>query len=128
MYAQVFGIDVNMTLGGNRNHNPLQMSFCIQTSLSFFLHAEPVVVTEKGEFKPEKSDQPLDLHLLKLILEEVQATRQHARRQDEDKRKPGRYTKLAEIIDTVFFCLYFLTVVMFLVCMFSRWIPKDYFT
>ncbi|AWP19402.1 putative 5-hydroxytryptamine receptor 3A-like [Scophthalmus maximus] len=58
--------------------------------------------------------------LLKLILEEVRAARQETGR-PEDGRKPGCYTRLAEIIDTVYFVLYFLTVVKTSVVNHGRW-------
>lgn len=79
--------------------------------------------------KPEKRYLPLDLSserdLLKLILEEVKAAKQEAGRQDKVKTKPGKYRKLAELIDSVFFVLYLITFVIFLVSMCEVWVPKS---
>ncbi|KAM9843904.1 5-hydroxytryptamine receptor 3A [Aulostomus maculatus] len=85
-------------------------------------HNELVAVEEKGEVKPERSDLLLERDLLKLILKEVKAAQTQ-----EEKKKPGRYAILAHILDTVYFALYFATVVVFLIYIFSIWIPSDYF-
>ncbi|XP_042249529.1 5-hydroxytryptamine receptor 3A-like [Thunnus maccoyii] len=87
---------------------------------------EPVGAEEEtGEVKPEKSYPPSDWpkDLLKQILEEVRAAQQEAGRRDNVKTKPGYYRRLAEIIDSVFFVLYFLTCVIFMTCMFILWNP-----
>ncbi|XP_040011948.1 5-hydroxytryptamine receptor 3A-like [Xiphias gladius] len=86
-------------------------------------HKEPAGAEESGRVRPAKGhlarDGPGDHDLLKLILEEVRAARQEAGGQHRDERKPGRYRRLAEIVDSAFFVLYFLTVVIFVVCMFK---------
>ncbi|XP_067426244.1 5-hydroxytryptamine receptor 3A-like [Thunnus thynnus] len=87
---------------------------------------EPVGAEEEtGEVKPEKSYPPSDWpkDLLKQILEEVRAAQQEAGRRDNVKTKPGYYRRLAEIIDSVFFVLYFLTCVIFMMFMFILWNP-----
>ncbi|XP_071321064.1 5-hydroxytryptamine receptor 3A-like isoform X2 [Trachinotus anak] len=78
-------------------------------------HQDPAEAEEKGQGNPVPLDGSGDHDLLKLILEEVKAARQEAGRQDKDQRKCGRFKRLAEITDSVFFILYFLTVVIFLV-------------
>lgn len=87
-------------------------------------HTDPAGAEET----PEKNDIPLDLpkgpNLLKQILEEVKAARQEAEGQDKDKRKPGRYLRVAKIIDSVFFTFYFVAVVVFLTYMNVVWILK----
>lgn len=86
---------------------------------------EPAGAEEKGQVKAEKSYLPLDgpsgHDLLKLILEEVKAARQEAEGQEKGDRKQEYYRRVAEIIDSVFFVLYFLTVVVFLAYMFKVW-------
>ncbi|XP_029364740.1 5-hydroxytryptamine receptor 3A [Echeneis naucrates] len=90
-------------------------------------------VKAKKEIQPETSyhqepiQNPLPLpgtsdpDVLKLILEEVKAARQEAARQNTRKKKPGRFQRAAEIIDSVFFVLYFITVVIFMVVMHNMW-------
>ncbi|XP_059204945.1 5-hydroxytryptamine receptor 3A-like [Centropristis striata] len=77
---------------------------------------------------PQKSDLPLDRSngrdLLKQLLEEVKAARQKAEKQEKDKMKPGRYRTLAEYIDSVFFTLYFLTVVGYLMYVAIVWVSQ----
>lgn len=91
------------------------------------LRKGPVVVKEEGDVKPETIDQlPSDTHLLKLILEQVAAAREDTGRQE--KRKDGCYRRLAEIIDYVFFALYFTTVVLLMVTIYKQWIPSDFFS
>ncbi|XP_026209957.1 5-hydroxytryptamine receptor 3A-like isoform X2 [Anabas testudineus] len=93
-------------------------------------HKEPATYEEQGIAKPEKRhlamDWPSGLNLLRQILEEVKAARQEAGRQGKGELKPGRYKRLAQIIDYVFFALYFLTVASFSVCMYIVWI-QGYF-
>ncbi|XP_040918905.1 5-hydroxytryptamine receptor 3A-like [Toxotes jaculatrix] len=89
-------------------------------------HKEPT--EEKGQVNPGKSPLPVewpgDHNLLRLILEEVTAARQEAGRQDKDQKKAERYRRLARNIDSVFFILYFLTVVTFLVSMYIEGIQN----
>lgn len=59
--------------------------------------------------------------LLKQILEEVKAARKEVKREEADKAEPGYYRRVAEIIDSVFFVLYFLTIVIFLTIMYMMW-------
>ncbi|XP_026181535.1 5-hydroxytryptamine receptor 3A [Mastacembelus armatus] len=86
---------------------------------------------DQNQVKPDKRPFPLtcpnDHNLLKQILQEVKATRQEVGNQDHDKRKPGRYRRLVKIIDSVFFVLYFLTVLIFLLSMYTVWL-QDYVT
>ncbi|XP_072224844.1 5-hydroxytryptamine receptor 3A-like isoform X2 [Leuresthes tenuis] len=79
---------------------------------------EPPGVEEKGQVEAGKRDRDL----LKLILEEVRASRQLAGSQGKDQRRPGFYSKLAKTIDTLFFICYFLTVQIFLFYMCISWI------
>ncbi|CAG5972457.1 unnamed protein product [Menidia menidia] len=44
-------------------------------------------------------DPPSDLHLLRLVLEEVKAAKRQNNGQDKDQRKPGCYRTLAKAID-----------------------------
>ncbi|KAM9746257.1 5-hydroxytryptamine receptor 3A isoform 2-T2 [Menidia menidia] len=67
-------------------------------------------------------DPPSDLHLLRLVLEEVKAAKRQDNGQEKDQRKPGCYRTLAKAIDRVFFVCYFLTVLIFIVFMFIWWI------
>lgn len=59
--------------------------------------------------------------LLKQILEEVKAARKEVKREEADSAEPGYYGRVAEIIDTVFFVLYFLTIVVFYAVMYMIW-------
>ncbi|XP_037648463.1 5-hydroxytryptamine receptor 3A-like [Sebastes umbrosus] len=81
-----------------------------------------------AEETPEKSELPLDLpgdgNLLKLILEEVKAARQEADRQEKDKKKIGYYRRVAEYIDSSFFTIYFLIVLVFMSYMSITWITR----
>ncbi|XP_050930125.1 5-hydroxytryptamine receptor 3A-like isoform X3 [Lates calcarifer] len=87
---------------------------------------EPAGAEGRGQVSPVKShlpaDCPRDHDLLRLILEEVKAARQEAGRKDEKKKKPGRYERLALIIDPVFFALYLLTIIVFLVFIYHGWV------
>ncbi|XP_070837794.1 5-hydroxytryptamine receptor 3A-like [Chaetodon trifascialis] len=97
----------------------------VKTELEADCHKEPTGAEEKGQARPEKGHPPLDgprgHDLLKLILEEVKAARQETEEQEREKRKPGRYRRVAETIDCVFFVFYFLTVVIFTVWMAEAW-------
>ncbi|TNN32173.1 Neuronal acetylcholine receptor subunit beta-3 [Liparis tanakae] len=68
---------------------------------------------------PEKSSPPPSRpgDLLELILQEVKKVGQEARGRDKDEKRPGRYRRLAEIIDSVFFVLYLLCICSFLMYM-----------
>ncbi|XP_051244581.1 5-hydroxytryptamine receptor 3A [Dicentrarchus labrax] len=83
---------------------------------------------EEGQVKPEKSpltlEGPAGRDALKLILEEVKAARQEAEGRETDQRKSRRYRRVAEIIDSVFFVLYFLTVAGFLTYIYVVWISR----
>ncbi|KAM7387504.1 hypothetical protein PAMA_009900 [Pampus argenteus] len=91
---------------------------------------EPIGVEENGEEKPETSYLPLDLSnvcdCLKVILEEVREARQEAGRRDKVKTKPGYYRHVAEIIDSVFFVLYLTIFIIFMVYMYTVWVPTHY--
>ncbi|GAA6222100.1 5-hydroxytryptamine receptor 3A-like isoform X3 [Lates japonicus] len=102
----------------------------VEIQLETNCHKEPAGAEGRGQVSPVKShlpvDCPRDHDLLRLILEEVKAARQEAGRKDEKKKKPGRYERLALIIDSVFFALYLLTIIVFLVFMYRGWI-RAYF-
>ncbi|KAG7505661.1 5-hydroxytryptamine receptor 3A-like [Solea senegalensis] len=83
-------------------------------------HTEPAGAEEKGQVDPVMS--PKDQDLLKLILEEVKAAHQKMERPGKEERKPGRYTRLAIVINSVYFSLYFIAVVIYLVCMYLAWV------
>ncbi|XP_051244577.1 5-hydroxytryptamine receptor 3A-like isoform X2 [Dicentrarchus labrax] len=89
---------------------------------------ETASAAEEGQRKPEKSPLTLDrsagLDALKLILEEVKAARREAEGRETDQRKSRRYRRVAEIIDSVFFVLYFLTVASFLTYIYVVWISR----
>ncbi|XP_023269556.1 5-hydroxytryptamine receptor 3A-like isoform X1 [Seriola lalandi dorsalis] len=93
----------------------------VEIQLEADYHQEHVEVEEKGQVNPVPLNSQSDHNLLRLILEEVKAARQEAGSQDKDKRKPGRYKRLAEITDSVFFVLYLLTVIIFLIYMYILW-------
>ncbi|XP_070779120.1 5-hydroxytryptamine receptor 3A-like [Enoplosus armatus] len=91
--------------------------------------SEPAGAEEKDQVTPARTYLPLvepsGRDLLKGILEEVKAARQEADRQDKNRRtETGFYKRLAEIVDSVFFVLYFLTFVIFLSCMYSVWLQN----
>lgn len=65
--------------------------------------------------------------LLKLILTEVKATRKQTEREAKEGKKVGRFAKLAEIIDTVYFILYLIAFVVYIVCMYYEWV-NTYFS
>ncbi|XP_039680639.1 5-hydroxytryptamine receptor 3A-like isoform X1 [Perca fluviatilis] len=116
-----FLIDLNGCCG-NKDQSSVNAQVDIQ--LEADNHKEP----RGAEETPEKSSFPLDLpderDLLKLILEEMKAARQEAEGQDQTKIKPGLYRRLAQIIDSVFFTLYFGTVVVFFTYMYSMWVSQ----
>ncbi|KAM8845708.1 5-hydroxytryptamine receptor 3A-like isoform 2-T2 [Spinachia spinachia] len=82
----------------------------------------------KAEETPEKGAAPPDRaegrDLLKLILEEVRTTRQEVGGRPEEEMRPGRYRRLGDIIDRVFFSLYLLTALGFLAYMYTSWISQ----
>ncbi|XP_078125314.1 5-hydroxytryptamine receptor 3A isoform X3 [Sander vitreus] len=116
-----FLIDLNGCCG-NKAQSSVNAQVDIQ--LEADNHKEP----GGAEETPEKSSFPLDRpderDLLKLILEEMKAARQEAEGQDKTKIKPGLYRRLAQIIDSVFFTLYFGTVVVLLTYMYSVWVSQ----
>lgn len=83
---------------------------------------------ENGPEKPEKSCPPLDgpsgHDLLKRILMEVKEARRGIKEQEKEKSKPGYYKRVAIIVDSVFFFLYFSTVVTFLTFMYVSWVQN----
>ncbi|XP_074552444.1 5-hydroxytryptamine receptor 3A [Halichoeres trimaculatus] len=93
-------------------------------------HKEPLGDEEEAKEKQEKNFLPLDgtniLELLKLILGEVKAARLGTEQRREDAKQVGRYRKIAEIVDHIFFVLYFLTVIVFLTYMHLQWLSKVY--
>ncbi|XP_067284904.1 5-hydroxytryptamine receptor 3A-like [Pseudorasbora parva] len=62
---------------------------------------------------------PSTLNVLKQILMEFQA----AAHQNQQKRKPLSWTRVATIIDVIFFILYLTTVIVFLVLLSKAWFP-----
>lgn len=91
-------------------------------------HRESAGSVETGPVKPEKSCLPLDgpsgRDLLKRILMEVKEARREIEGREKEKRKPGYYKQVAIIIDSVFFFLYFATVVTFLTFMYIMWVAN----
>ncbi|XP_040047303.2 5-hydroxytryptamine receptor 3A [Gasterosteus aculeatus] len=79
---------------------------------------------EAPENGPVPPDRPEGHDLLKLILKEVKTTRQEVGGPNKDEMRPGRYRRLADIIDRVFFSLYLLTAVVFLTYMYTAWISQ----
>ncbi|XP_037331886.2 5-hydroxytryptamine receptor 3A-like [Pungitius pungitius] len=78
----------------------------------------------QAEEAPDKGPAPLDQgrDLLKLILEKVRTARQEVAERCKEEMRPGRYRRLADIIDRVFFSLYLLTASVFLTYMYIVWI------
>ncbi|XP_029292808.1 5-hydroxytryptamine receptor 3A [Cottoperca gobio] len=95
----------------------------IQLEVDF--HKEPPAAEETPEKSSRPLDRPSDGDLLKLILQEVKAAQQEVKRQDKDQREPGRYRRLANIIDRVFFTVYFLTITIFMTCMNTFWLTEQ---
>ncbi|XP_067221531.1 5-hydroxytryptamine receptor 3A-like [Chanodichthys erythropterus] len=62
-------------------------------------------------------ERPYTLNALKKILMEFQA----AAHQNQQERKPLCWTRVATIIDVIFFVLYITTVIVFLVLLFKDW-------
>ncbi|XP_053300367.1 5-hydroxytryptamine receptor 3A isoform X3 [Pleuronectes platessa] len=83
-------------------------------------HKDPSAAEERGHLGPVM--KPSEVELLMLILEEVKVARMETGRHVKDDRKPGRYTRLAQIIDSVYFVLYFLCVVSYLVFLNKEWL------
>lgn len=75
---------------------------------------------ERGHEKPAKSFLMSDCDLLRLILDELKAAREEVGR----KEKFQHSRRLAEIIDRVFFVLYFSSSVIFMAFMYLAWIQK----
>ncbi|KAM8723387.1 5-hydroxytryptamine receptor 3A [Acanthopagrus schlegelii] len=91
-------------------------------------HKDSAGSVENDPEKPEKSCPPLDgpsgHDLLKRILMEVKEARQGIKEQEKEKSKPGYYKRVAIIVDSVFFFLYFSTVVTFLTFMYVSWVQN----
>ncbi|KAL3986598.1 cytoskeleton-associated protein 5 [Sarotherodon galilaeus] len=85
---------------------------------------ESAEAEEKGQVKEDRCYLPDHCDLLKLILDEVRAVREEAGRQYKENKKRGRYRRLAEITDHVFFVLYFSVSALFLAFMYLVWIAK----
>ncbi|XP_053300368.1 5-hydroxytryptamine receptor 3A isoform X1 [Pleuronectes platessa] len=83
-------------------------------------NTDPSAAEERGHLGPVM--KPSEVELLMLILEEVKVARMETGRHVKDDRKPGRYTRLAQIIDSVYFVLYFLNVVGYLVYNNVEWL------
>ena len=82
--------------------------------------SDPSAAGEQGQVGPVM--KPSEGELLMLILEEVKVARQETGRHVKDDRKPGRYTRLALILDSVYFVLYVITVVSYTVYMNVEWL------
>ncbi|XP_062264148.1 5-hydroxytryptamine receptor 3A-like [Platichthys flesus] len=83
-------------------------------------HKDPSAAEERGQLGPVM--KPSEVELLMLILEEVKVARIETGRHIKDDRKPGRYTRLVKIIDSVYFVLYFLNVVGYLLYLNMEWL------
>ncbi|KAM4531675.1 5-hydroxytryptamine receptor 3A-like [Odontesthes bonariensis] len=82
---------------------------------------------EEDPFKPDNSNLPPEPpgDLMRQILDKVKAARQEVRRSlDRDERNSGCYGRRAKIIDSVFFVLYLITVVIFHMSAFVIWMPN----
>ncbi|XP_041813754.1 5-hydroxytryptamine receptor 3A-like [Chelmon rostratus] len=114
-------------LGGDCGQKA-QRSVDVEIQLEADCHKEPAAAEEEAQVEAEKSDRPLEgrsgHELLKLILEEVKAARQEAEAQEKGKRKAEYYRRVAKTIDSVFFVLYFLTVVIVLMFMGRVWVTN----
>ncbi|XP_077067729.1 5-hydroxytryptamine receptor 3A [Siphateles boraxobius] len=64
-------------------------------------------------------ERPYTLNVLKQILMELQAVAH----QNQQERKPLCWTRVATIIDVIFFFLYVTTVIAFLISLFKAWFP-----
>ncbi|KAK7174208.1 hypothetical protein R3I93_001414 [Phoxinus phoxinus] len=64
-------------------------------------------------------ERPYTLDVLKQILVEFQAFAH----QNQQERKPLCWTRVATIIDVIFFFLYVTTVIVFLILLFKGWFP-----
>ncbi|KAK7174212.1 hypothetical protein R3I93_001418 [Phoxinus phoxinus] len=64
-------------------------------------------------------ERPYTLDVLKQILVECQAFAH----QNQQERKPLCWTRVATIIDVIFFFLYVTTVIVFLISLFKAWFP-----
>ncbi|XP_048042648.1 5-hydroxytryptamine receptor 3A-like [Megalobrama amblycephala] len=67
-------------------------------------------------------ERPYTLNALKQILMEFQA----AAHQNQQERKPLCWTRVATIIDVIFFVLYITTVIVFLALLFKDWFMSKY--
>lgn len=92
--------------------------------MSFISHSESAEAEERGQAKEDRCYLPDHRDLLKLILDELRAVREEAGRQYKENKKRGRYRRLAEITDHVFFVLYFSASALFLAFMYLVWIAK----
>nr|XP_019949761.1 PREDICTED: 5-hydroxytryptamine receptor 3A-like [Paralichthys olivaceus] len=68
--------------------------------------------------------KPSECELLMLILEEVKLARQETGRHVKDDRKPGRFSRLAKIIDYLYFVFYTLAVVIYLAHINAVWLER----
>lgn len=94
-------------------------------SLSPLTYCLPSESEDKVLVEREKGsahvDGPSGRQLLRQILAEVKALRQEAKGKDSGKPCQTFYKVVAEIIDSVFFVLYLLTVIVFLTYMYIEW-------
>ncbi|XP_035037003.2 5-hydroxytryptamine receptor 3A [Hippoglossus stenolepis] len=104
---------------GNKAQNAVN-SQEVEIQLEGNSHKDPSAAEERGQVSPVM--KPSEGELLMLILEEVKVARQETGRQVKDDRKPGRYARLAQIIDSVYFFLYFLTIATYLMYMNVEWL------
>ncbi|XP_061837429.1 5-hydroxytryptamine receptor 3A [Nerophis lumbriciformis] len=76
----------------------------------------------------QKDDLKLTEHdLIKLVLQEVRSSAQEAGKGGAVEPKQSCYRTVVNIIDGVYFCCYVCTVGIFVVVMYTTWVPKDFF-
>lgn len=92
-----------------------------KTSIILYVYINTCIIplTDSGTVADSNEERPYTLSALKQILKEFQA----AAHQNQQERKPLCWTRVARIIDVIFFVLYITTVIVFLILLFKAWFP-----
>lgn len=87
---------------------------------------DPLVLTVSGELtkgSPPPLNAPLEVGILRRILFEMKTMREELNCAKVPKTRP-RFKKLVMVIDTLFFVLYFLAVLVFLSVVYDKWLKR----
>ncbi|XP_072298425.1 5-hydroxytryptamine receptor 3A-like [Eucyclogobius newberryi] len=113
----------------NVNESPQHLPSCEEDiQLERTCSRDPLVLTVAGEVTkatPPPASASTECQLLRQILHQIQSCRQELEHSGKKTTRP-RFKRLALVIDSIFFVLYFLTVWTFVIYMYTVW-AKRYF-